>query len=108
MFKCKNKVFENLFTLKPRSKYRLKRGCTFLEPYCKSKFSQLCVNYRRPNLWNIIALSQNTDLEQPRTLEVFKEKLKAYPFTLDNVTLYFNFEIVLYKKIKMSHKELVI
>ena len=43
MFKCKNKglpkAFENLFTLNSKNKYQLKRICTLLEPFCKSKFS---------------------------------------------------------------------
>ena len=88
---CKSKVcpkaFENLFTLKPKNKYQLKRSCTFLEPFCKSKFSQLCINYRGPHLWNTVV--QNTDLEQSTILKVFEEKLKAYLFTLDDVTFLF-------------------
>ena len=90
MFKCKNKAcpkaFENLFTLKPKNKYQLKRSCTLLEPFCKSKFSQLCINYRGPHLWNTIVLSQNTDSEQSTTLKLFKERPKAYLFTLYDVT----------------------
>ena len=93
MFKCKNKdcpkAFENLFTLKLKNKYQLKRSCTLLEPFCISKFSQLCINYRDPHLWNTLVISQNTDLEQPTTLKVFKEKLKAHLFTLDDVKFLF-------------------
>ena len=48
-----------------------------------------CINYRGPHLWNTIVLSQNTDLEQSTILTVFKEKLKAYVFTLDDVTFLF-------------------
>ena len=33
-----------------------------------------------------IALSQNTDVEQSTMLKLFHEKLKAYLFTLDDVT----------------------
>ena len=95
MFKCKNKAcpkaFENLFTLKPKNKYQLKRSCTLLERFCKSKFRKLCINYRGPHLWNTIVLSQNTDLEQSITLKLFKERLKAYLFTLDDVTFLFRF-----------------
>ena len=36
----------------------------------------------------------------------FKEKLKAYSSFLK--MLYFHFDIVLYKKMKMSYKELII
>ena len=93
MFKYKSKAclkaFKKLFTLKPKTKYQLERSCTVLETFCKSKFSQLCINYRRPHLWNTMVLSQNTDMEQFITLKFFKENLKAYLFTLDNVTFLF-------------------
>ena len=75
------------FTLKLKNKYQPKRSCTLLEPFFKSKFSQLCINYRGPHLRNTIVLYQNTDLEQSIILKWFKEKLKAYLFTLDDVTL---------------------
>ena len=97
MFKCKSKAcpktLENLFTLKPKNKDQLKRNCTLLEPFCKSKFRQLCINYSDPHLWNAIVLSQNTDLGQSITLKLFKERLRASLVT---------------KQIKMSHKELII
>ena len=93
MFTCKNKAcpkaFENLFILKPQNKYQKERSCTLLESFCKSKFSHLCINYRAPHLWNTVVLSQNTGLEQSTTLKFFKEKLKAYLFTLDDVTFLF-------------------
>ena len=98
--------FRKLFTLKPKNKYKLKRSCTLLEPFCKSKFSQLCVNYRGPHVGNTIVLSKNTDLEQSTTLEIFKERFNAYLFTL--TILHFCFHIVLSKNIRMSHKEFVI
>ena len=95
MFKCKNKAspkaFENLFTLKPKNKYQLKRSCTFLEPFCKSEFSQ----------WNTIVLSQNTDLEQSTALKFWKRKCSFLTM------LNFCFDIVLYKNRRMSHKELI-
>ena len=90
MFKYQSKAcpkaFKDLFTLKPKNKYQLKRCCTLFEPFFKSKFSQLCINYRGPHLWNTIVLSQNTGLEQSAILKIFKEKLKAYLFDLDNVS----------------------
>ena len=108
MFKLKNKAcpkaFENLFTLKPKNKYQLKRSCTLLEPFCKSKFSQLCINNHGPHLWNTIILNQNTDLEQSITLKLFKERLILSLLTM----LHFHFDFVFYEKIKMSHKELII
>ena len=89
MFKCKNKACpkdsKNLFILKPKNKYQLRRSCTLLEPFCKSKVSQLCINYCGPHLWNTIVLNQSIDLEQSITLKIFKERLKAYLFTLDDV-----------------------
>ena len=64
MFKRKNKAFsngsENLFTLKPKNTYQLKRTFISVEPFCKGKFNQLCINYRGPHLWKTIVLSHNT------------------------------------------------
>ena len=95
IFKCKNKAcpkaFENLFSLKPKNKYQLKRNWVLLKHFRKSKFSQVCINYRGPHLWNTIVLRQNTDLEQSITLKLFKERLKAYLFTLNDVTFLFLF-----------------
>ena len=116
MFKCKNKdcpkAFENLFTLKPKSKYQLKRSRSLLEPFCKIKFSQLSITYRGPRLWNTIVLSQNTDLEQSTTLKVFKEKkliLKGLRLIFSLLTmLHFYFDIESNKKMKMYRKELII
>ena len=84
MFKCKNKAcakgFENLFTLKPKKKKKkkkqLKISCTRLEPFSKSVFNQLCINYCGPHLWNTIILTKKTDLEQSTILKSFKEKLR--------------------------------
>ena len=93
MFKCKSKAcpkaLKNLFTLKSKNKYQLKRSCTLLKLFCESKFSQLFINYCGANLWNTIILSQNTDLDQSTTLTFFEEKLKAYLFTLDDIIFLF-------------------
>ena len=109
MFKCKNKAcpkaFENVFTLKPKNKYQLKRSCTLLQPFCKSKFSQLSTNYRGPHLWNTIVLSQNTNLEQSITLKLFKDSRLIFSLL---TILHFYFDFVFYKKIQMSRKELII
>ena len=100
MFKCKNKAcskaFESLFTLKPKNKNQLKRSCTLLEPFCKSKFSQLCINYRGSYLWNTIVLSQNTDLEQSIALRLLKKKSRLILSLL--TMLHFYFDVVLYRR----------
>ena len=109
MFNYKNKgypkAFKNLFTLKPKNEYQLKRSYTLLEPFFKSKFSQLCINYRGPHLWNTIILSQNADLEQSTTLNFFKENVQTF-FSLLKL-LHFYFDIVLYKTIKIFRKRLI-
>ena len=93
MFKCKNEscrqAFKDLFTLKPKNKYQLKRSCSLLQPFRKSEFSHICISYLGPHLWNTIVLSQNTDSEKCIPLIFFKEKLKTYLFTPDNVTFLF-------------------
>ena len=100
------KALENLFTLKRKNKYQLKRSCALLEPFCKIKFSQLCINCRGPHLWNTIVLSKNTDFEQSITLKLLKKDLRLIFSFLTMLHFYFGF--VFYKKIKMSHKELII
>ena len=85
------KALENLFTLKRKNRYQLKRSCILLEPFCKIKFSQLCINYRGPHLWNTILLSQDTDLEQSIILKLFNERLQAHLFILDDVIYLFWF-----------------
>ena len=59
---------KNLFSLKPKNKNQLKRSCTVLQSFCKSKFTQLCINYRGAHPRNTIALT---------TPKLFKEKLKG-------------------------------
>ena len=98
MFKCKQKVcpktFKNLFTLRQKKKNQLKRSCTLFETFCKCKFSQLCINYLGLHLWNTIILTQKTHLKQSITLKLFKERLKTYLFTFDDVTLLFWFSVL--------------
>ena len=67
---------QNFFSLKPKNKYQLKRSCTVLEPFCKGKFTPLCINYRGAHPQNTM-LSKNTDLELYTTLKLIKEKLKG-------------------------------
>ena len=76
-----------------KTKYHLKRSCTLLEPFRnKSKFSQLCLNYRGLHLWNTIVirqnidLGQNIDLEQSTAQKICKEKIKIYLFSLYGVS----------------------
>ena len=54
-----SKAFKNLFILIPKNKHQLKRSSTLLKRFCRSKFSQCCINYRGPHLWNTILLGQN-------------------------------------------------
>ena len=97
MFKCKNKAcskaFENLFTLKPKNKYQLKRSCTLLEPFFKSKFSQLCISYRGPHLWNTTVLSQNADLSNLQHYNFLKKNLRLILSLLTMLHFYFDIAI---------------
>ena len=84
-----------MINLKPKNKYQLKISCKILEPFCKSKFSQLCINYPGPHLWNTIVFNQNIDLEQSTTLKNFKKNLRLI-FSLLTM-LHFDFDILVYK-----------
>lgn len=70
---------------------QLKRNCTLLEPFSKTKFNQLHTNYSGSYLWNRIMPRQNTNLEQSATLKVFIENFENYPFIPDSVTRSFCF-----------------
>ena len=70
MYKCKqnlNPVFHNIFTHKTKTNYPLRNQNSIQEPLCRTNFSQYCISYRGPNIWNKIVISKkltfsNSDL----------------------------------------------
>ena len=62
MYKCKQNlnppVFRNIFTHRTKTKYALRNENSIQEPLCRTNFSQYCISYRGPNLWNKIVISK--------------------------------------------------
>ena len=92
MYKCKNascpSILCDLYTPKPKNKYVLRDEGFLLEPNCKTKFAQLCINYRGPHIWNTLIL-QKYDISHCTSYPLFKLKLKEYLLALDDVSMYF-------------------
>ena len=65
IFQCKNwtapLVFQNLYTLKPPSKYSVRTGNVLPVRLKRTKFGQFFIYFRGPYLWNNI-LAQRTHL----------------------------------------------
>ena len=63
MYKCKQNlnppVFRNIFTHRTKTKYALRNEYSIQEPLCRTNFSQYCISYRGPYLWNKIVISKN-------------------------------------------------
>ena len=60
MYKCKQNlnppVFFNIFTHRTKTKYVLRNENSIQEPLCPTNFSQYCISYPGPNLWNKIVI----------------------------------------------------
>ena len=80
MYKCKQKlnppVFRNIFTHRTKSKYALRNEYSIQEPLCRTNFSQYCISYRGPYLWNKIVISKNLTFGDSDSLQAFKCELK--------------------------------
>ena len=67
MYKCKQNLnsflFRNIFTRRARTKYALLQNeRSIQEPLWQTNFSQYCISYRGPILWNKIAISKKDKL----------------------------------------------
>jgi hypothetical protein len=79
-------VFKDLFILKPINKYNLRNNNFVNEPFCKTRFNQFCISYRAPYLWNRIVLPH---FDLSTTFPVFKNKLKNFILSIENIFEYF-------------------
>ena len=76
MYKCKQNlnppVFRNIFTHRTKTKYALRNEYSIQKPLCRTNFSQHCISYRRPYLWNKIVISKNLTFGYSGSLQAFK------------------------------------
>ena len=80
MYKCKQNlnppVFRNSFTHRTKTKYALRNESSIQEPLCRTNFSQYCISYRGPNLWNKIVISLT--FSDSYSLQAFKCELNRF------------------------------
>ena len=85
MYKCKQNlnppVFRNIFTHRTKTKYALRNESSIHEPLCRTNFSQHCISYRGPNLWNKIVISKYLTFRDSDSLQAFKCELKRFPLS---------------------------
>ena len=88
-FRCKCKqnlnpaVFHNIFTHRTKTKYALRNENSIQEPLCRTNFSQYCISYRGPYLWNKIVISKNLTFGDSDSLQAFKCELKRFLLSVE-------------------------
>ena len=82
MYKCKQNLnppaFRNIFTYRIKTKYALRNESFIQEPLRRTNFSQYCISYREPYLWNKIVISKNLTFSDSDSLQAFKYELKPF------------------------------
>ena len=87
MYKCKKNlkppVFRNIFTHRTKTKYVLRNENSIQEPLCRTNFSQYCISYRGPYLWNKKVISKNLTFNDIDSLQAFKHELKLFLLSIE-------------------------
>ena len=87
MYKCKQNlnppVFRNIFTHRTKTKYALQNEYSIQGPLCRTNFSQYCISYRGPYLWNKIVISKNLTFGNSDSLQAFKCELKQFLLSVE-------------------------
>ena len=67
MYKCKQNlnspVFRNIFVHRTKTKYALRNEHFIQKPLCRTNFSQYCISYYGPYLWNKIVISKKFNFQ---------------------------------------------
>ena len=87
MYKCKQNlnppVFCNIFTHRTKTKYALRNEYSIQEPLCQTNFSQCCISYRGPYLWNKILISKKLTFSDSDSFQAFKRELKQFLLSVE-------------------------
>ena len=87
MYKCKQSldppVFRNIFIHRTKTKYALRNENSNQEPLCRTDFSQYCISYRGPNLWNKIVISNKLTFSDSDSLQAFNRELKRFLLSVE-------------------------
>ena len=76
-------VFRNIFTHRIKTKYALRNENSIQEPLCRTNFSQHCVSYRGPYLWNKMIISKNLNFSDSDSLQAFQHELKRFLLSIE-------------------------
>ena len=76
-------VFHNVFTHRTKTKYAPRNENSIQEPLCRKNFSQYCISYRGPYLWNKIVISKNFIFSDSDSLQAFKCELKPFLLSVE-------------------------
>ena len=76
-------VFRSIFTHRTKTKYVLQNENSIEEPLCRTNFSQYCISYRGPYLWNKIKISKKITFSDSDSLQAFKCELKRFLLSLE-------------------------
>ena len=76
-------VFRNIFTHRTKTKYALRNEYSIQEPLCRTNFSQYCISYRGPYLWNKVVISQIIIFSDSESLQAFKCELKRFLLSVE-------------------------
>ena len=88
MYKCKqnlnSSLFRNVFTRRAKTKYALLQNESSIQEHlCRTNFSQYCISYHGPNLWNKIAISKKIIFSDSDSLQAFKPKVKRFLLSVE-------------------------
>ena len=87
MYKCKKNlnppVFRNIFTHRTKTKYVPRNEYSIQEPLCRTNFSQYCISYHGPYLWNKIVISKKLTFGDSDSLQAFKCELKRFLLSVE-------------------------
>ena len=76
-------IFHNIFTHRTKTKYALRNENSIQEPLCRTNFSQYCISYRGPYLWNKTVISKNSTFSDGDSLQAFKRELKRFLLSIE-------------------------
>ena len=87
MYKCKQNinspVFRNIFTHRTKTKCVLRNENSIQKPLCRTTFSQYCISYCGPYLWNKIVIFKNFTFNDSDSVQAFKCELKRFLLSVE-------------------------
>ena len=87
LYKCKQNlnlpVFRNVFTHRSKNKYAFRNESSIQKPLCRINFSQYCISYCGPCLWNKIVILKNLIFSDSDSFQEFLHELKRFLLSIE-------------------------